>query len=102
MEEKKKLKLLSSSDHLPPSDDNGGGDDDDGDYPTNCSSLGLAGNLLSTWADVASITRSMPRLRSLHLDENRLAPPAEDDLASFAGAFANLKIITLTKMELDW
>merc|ERR1719334_207818 len=44
----------------------------------------------------------MRRLRSLHLDENRLVPPAEDDLASFGGAFLNLKIITLTKMELDW
>jgi len=69
-------------------------------YPKNAVALGLGGNLLPSWSEVAKITSKMPRLESLYLDENLLSPLT--NLSDLAGAFNALKVITLTKMGLDW
>jgi len=76
--------------------------DEDFAYPTNCVSLGLAGSLLPSWDDVAEITKPMSRLETLYLDENRLPPPNPAKLQSLLDSFTNLKVITLTKMDLEW
>jgi len=84
------------------SDSRNSDDDDDDIYPVNCVSLGLAGNLISSWEDVAAIARPMSRLHSLHVDENRIPPLPQDRLYSVVDAFQSLKTATLTKMDLDW
>ena len=88
----------------PPIGANGDNSEEDAEsiYPLNCASLGLANCLLSSWDDVAAITRPMSRLQTLHLDENRIAPPLNANPQSLVDAFSNLKVITLTKMDLDW
>jgi len=80
----------------------GSSDDHDSVYPINCVSLGLAGSLLSSWGDVAAITRPMTRLQTLYLDENRIPPPNSDHLQPLVDAFTNLQVLTLTKMDIDW
>ena len=75
---------------------------DESQYPIGCASLGMGNCLLSAWDDVAAITRPMTRLRTLHLDENRISLPEEAHLNSLVDAFSNLKVITLTKMDIDW
>jgi len=71
-------------------------------YPVGCASLGLVNCLLSAWDDVAAITRPMTRLQTLYLDENRISLPEETHLHTLVDAFQNLKVITLTKMDIDW
>ncbi|XP_066552729.1 tubulin-specific chaperone E isoform X2 [Amia ocellicauda] len=63
-------------------------------------SLNLTANLLSSWEDVASITRQLVNLRELQLSDNRLSIPASP--ASLTPAFTSLKVLVLSNTGVSW
>ncbi|KAI1896861.1 hypothetical protein AGOR_G00099210 [Albula goreensis] len=66
----------------------------------NIETLDLSKSLLSSWEDVACITRQLDQLRVLSLDQNRLCLPA--DPASLTEAFTSLKVLALNNCALSW
>ncbi|KAG9339026.1 hypothetical protein JZ751_024221 [Albula glossodonta] len=66
----------------------------------NIETLDLSKSLLSSWEDVACITRQLDQLRVLSLDHNRLCLPA--DPASLTEAFTSLKVLALNNCALSW
>ena len=63
--------------------------------------LNLSHNLLSTWEEVAAITSGLDMLSSLDISENKLAPPPTPT-AQLCAAFAHLKSLYSSKMNLEW
>ncbi|XP_068679242.1 tubulin-specific chaperone E-like isoform X1 [Montipora foliosa] len=64
------------------------------------SELELSNTLLSSWEDVASITKDMQHLHKLNLSENMLKLPSAPE--TLLPSFSQVKVIFLNRMELHW
>ncbi|KAF7213324.1 tubulin-specific chaperone E isoform X1 [Nothobranchius furzeri] len=62
--------------------------------------LNLDGSLLTSWEDVAAITKQLDQLHELHLSENRLRLPF--DPSAHCLDFSSLKTLILNRCELTW
>uniref|UniRef100_A0A1A8BTV6 Tubulin-specific chaperone E n=1 Tax=Nothobranchius kadleci TaxID=1051664 RepID=A0A1A8BTV6_NOTKA len=62
--------------------------------------LNLDGSLLTSWEDVAAITKQLDHLHELHLSENRLRLPF--DPSAHCLDFSSLKTLILNRCELTW
>ncbi|XP_073257799.1 tubulin-specific chaperone E-like [Porites lutea] len=66
----------------------------------NISELDLSKTLLSSWMDVASITRNLKHLQILNLSENLLRLPSEPE--QLLPSFSTVTVLFLNKMELGF
>ncbi|XP_053567052.1 tubulin-specific chaperone E isoform X2 [Bombina bombina] len=66
----------------------------------NITILNLSKNLLSSWENVADITKQLKELQSLYLSENRLSLSSSPP--TLADAFLNLKILSLNQTGITW
>lgn len=64
------------------------------------SELDLSSTLLSSWNDVASVTRNLHQLQTLHLNENFLKLP--QDPKQLMPSFSTVSVMFLNRMRLQW
>ncbi|XP_067033871.1 tubulin-specific chaperone E-like isoform X1 [Acropora muricata] len=64
------------------------------------SELDLSKTLLSSWEDVASITKDLQHLRTLNLSENQLKLPSAPE--TLLPSFSTVKVIFLNRMQFEW
>ncbi|XP_070577228.1 tubulin-specific chaperone E-like [Ptychodera flava] len=70
------------------------------DTTPNVTELDLSKNLLSSWEEVAKITRSMKSLKVLKLSENLVELPSEPSVMT--PAFQNVETLFINHMKLTW
>jgi len=81
---------------------NGAGDEGDIAKNTpNVKQLNLSNSLISSWLEVARITRQMQLLQELDVSSNRLELPKNGELDT-EGAFASVKTLYANHMNYNW
>lgn len=81
---------------------NGAGDEGDIAKNTpNVKLLNLSISLISSWMEVARITRQMPLLQELDVSSNRLELPENEELGT-EDAFTSVKTLYANHMNYDW
>ncbi|KAF4522685.1 hypothetical protein B566_EDAN010466 [Ephemera danica] len=76
-----------------------GGDSSLSQLCPNLVELDVRQNLLSSWEDVASITKHLPKLRTLNISQNRMT--SESDIDTLLPAFVHIQHLIAGQMELD-